>query len=83
MFLRDIYNEGRILDDGAVVSARDRLQLQALPPPAKMVGLQVPRNVYVAICGTDLIRMENGEFVVLEDNLRVPSGRFYMLTPAR
>jgi len=48
-----------------------------------MVGLQVPRNVYVAICGTDLIRMENGEFVVLEDNLRVPSGVSYMLTNRR
>ena len=35
----------------------------------------MPRNVYVAICGTDLIRLENGEFVVLEDNLRVPSRR--------
>ena len=29
-----------------------------------MQGLQVPRNVYVAICGTDLIRLENGDFVV-------------------
>src|SRR6185437_13522198 len=48
-----------------------------------MVGLQVPRNVYVAICGTDLIRMEDGEFVVLEDNLRVPSGVSYMLTNRR
>jgi uncharacterized circularly permuted ATP-grasp superfamily protein len=48
-----------------------------------MVGLQVPRNVYVAICGTDLIRMESGEFVVLEDNLRVPSGVSYMLTNRR
>jgi uncharacterized circularly permuted ATP-grasp superfamily protein len=48
-----------------------------------MVGLQVPRNVYVAVCGTDLIRMSNGEFVVLEDNLRVPSGVSYMLTNRR
>ena len=48
-----------------------------------MQGLQVPRNVYVAICGTDLIRLENGDFVVLEDNLRVPSGVSYMLTNRR
>jgi uncharacterized circularly permuted ATP-grasp superfamily protein len=48
-----------------------------------MVGLQVPRNVYVAVCGTDLIRMQDGEFVVLEDNLRVPSGVSYMLTNRR
>ena len=48
-----------------------------------MAGLQVPRNVYIAVCGTDLIRLENGEFVVLEDNLRVPSGVSYMLTNRR
>ena len=40
----------------------------------QMRGLQVPRNVYIAVAGTDLMRMESGEFVVLEDNLRVPSG---------
>jgi uncharacterized circularly permuted ATP-grasp superfamily protein len=39
----------------------------------------VPREVYVSVCGTDLIRMPGGEFVVLEDNLRVPSGVSYML----
>ncbi len=49
----------------------------------QMVGLQVPRNVYIAVCGTDLIRMQNGDFVVLEDNLRVPSGVSYMLTNRR
>jgi uncharacterized circularly permuted ATP-grasp superfamily protein len=48
-----------------------------------MAGLQVPRNVYIAVCGTDLIRLENGDFVVLEDNLRVPSGVSYMLTNRR
>ncbi len=49
----------------------------------QMIGLQVPRNVYIAVTGTDLIRLENGEFVVLEDNLRVPSGVSYMLTNRR
>ena len=49
----------------------------------QMIGLQVPRNIYIAICGTDLIRLEDGEFVVLEDNLRVPSGVSYMLTNRR
>jgi uncharacterized circularly permuted ATP-grasp superfamily protein len=48
-----------------------------------MKGLQVPRNVYVAICGTDLIRLQDGTFAVLEDNLRVPSGVSYMLTNRR
>jgi uncharacterized circularly permuted ATP-grasp superfamily protein len=45
--------------------------------------MQVPRNVYVAVAGTDLLRLNSGEFVVLEDNLRVPSGVSYMLTNRR
>jgi uncharacterized circularly permuted ATP-grasp superfamily protein len=39
----------------------------------------VPRNIYVSIVGTDLVRLPNGQFAVLEDNLRVPSGVSYML----
>jgi uncharacterized circularly permuted ATP-grasp superfamily protein len=45
-----------------------------------MRGVHVHRNIYVSVCGTDLIRLQNGKFVVLEDNLRVPSGVSYMLT---
>jgi uncharacterized circularly permuted ATP-grasp superfamily protein len=44
-----------------------------------MRGLPVPRGAYVNVCGTDLVRREDGTFVVLEDNLRVPSGVSYML----
>ncbi len=44
-----------------------------------MRGVRVPNDVYVAVVGTDLIRVNNGEFLVLEDNLRVPSGVSYML----
>ena len=80
LFLKDIYNEGRILDDGIV--PRD-VVYSCKHFRRQMMGLQVPRNVYIAICGTDLIRMQNGEFVVLEDNLRVPSGVSYMLTNRR
>ena len=80
LFLKDIYNEGRILKDGVVPR---ELIYSCKHFRRQMVGLQVPRNVYVAICGTDLIRLENGEFVVLEDNLRVPSGVSYMLTNRR
>ncbi len=80
LFLRDIYNEGRILEDGIVPR---EIVYSCKHFRRQMVGLQVPRNVYVAVCGSDLIRMENGEFVVLEDNLRVPSGVSYMLTNRR
>jgi len=80
LFLKDIYNEGRILDDGVVPR---EIVYSCKHFRRQMSGLQVPRNVYIAVCGTDLIRLENGEFVVLEDNLRVPSGVSYMLTNRR
>jgi len=80
LFLKDIYNEGRILKDGIVPR---EIVYSCKHFRRQMVGLQVPRNVYVAVCGTDLIRMQDGEFVVLEDNLRVPSGVSYMLTNRR
>jgi len=80
LFLKDIYNEGRILNDGIVPR---EIVYSCQHFRRQMSGLQVPRNVYIAVCGTDLIRLENGEFVVLEDNLRVPSGVSYMLTNRR
>ncbi len=80
LFLRDIYHEGRILADGVVPR---QVVYSCRHFRRQMMGLQVPRNVYVAVCGTDLIRLESGEFVVLEDNLRVPSGVSYMLTNRR
>jgi hypothetical protein len=45
----------------------------------EMRNLDVPHGIYVAVVGTDLIRLPNGRFAVLEDNLRVPSGASYML----
>jgi uncharacterized circularly permuted ATP-grasp superfamily protein len=80
LFLKDIYTEGRILRDGVVPR---EVVYSCKQYRRQMIGLQVPRNVYIAVCGTDLIRLENGDFVVLEDNLRVPSGVSYMLTNRR
>ncbi len=80
LFLRDIYNEGRILDDGIVPR---EVVYSCKHFRRQMRGLQVPRNVYIAVTGSDLIRLENGEFACLEDNLRVPSGVSYMLTNRR
>jgi uncharacterized circularly permuted ATP-grasp superfamily protein len=77
LFLRDIYHEGRILADGIVPR---EIVFSCKHFRRQMRGLQVPRNIYIAVVGTDLIRLKDGEFVVLEDNLRVPSGVSYMLT---
>jgi uncharacterized circularly permuted ATP-grasp superfamily protein len=80
LFLRDIYHEGKILADGIVPR---EIVYSCRHFRRQMRGMQVPRNVYVAIAGTDLLRLDSGEFVVLEDNLRVPSGVSYMLTNRR
>src|SRR5690349_21802935 len=80
LFLRDIYHEGRILSDGIVPR---EIVFSCKHFRRQMRGLQVPRNVYIAVVGSDLIRLPSGEFVVLEDNLRVPSGVSYMLTNRR
>jgi uncharacterized circularly permuted ATP-grasp superfamily protein len=45
-----------------------------------MRGVRVPHDIYISISGIDLVRLPSGEFVVLEDNLRVPSGVSYMLS---
>src|SRR5208283_261494 len=49
----------------------------------EMRGVKVPRDVYITVVATALIRNPEGNFVVLEDNLRVPSGVSYMLTSRR
>ncbi len=80
LFLRDVYNEGKILADGFVPR---EIVYSCAQFRREMRGLQVPRNVYIAVTGTDLLRLHDGNFVVLEDNLRVPSGVSYMLTSRR
>jgi uncharacterized circularly permuted ATP-grasp superfamily protein len=76
LFLGDIYNEGRILADRVVPR---ELIYSCRHFRNEMRELRVPRDIYVSICGTDLIRLPSGAFAVLEDNLRVPSGVSYML----
>jgi uncharacterized circularly permuted ATP-grasp superfamily protein len=77
LFLKDIYHQGRILSDGVVPR---ELVHSCKHFRREMRGVDVHRDIYVSVAGTDLVRLESGEFVVLEDNLRVPSGVSYMLT---
>jgi uncharacterized circularly permuted ATP-grasp superfamily protein len=76
LFLKDIYHEGRILSDGVVPR---ELVYSCRHYRREMRGLRVPKDIYVSVVGTDLVRMSDGRFAVLEDNLRVPSGVSYML----
>jgi uncharacterized circularly permuted ATP-grasp superfamily protein len=76
MFLKDVYHDGRILAEGVV--PRD-LVYSCRHYRREMRGVHLHRDIYVSVAGTDLVRLEDGRFVVLEDNLRVPSGVSYML----
>ncbi len=77
LFLKDVYHERRILKDGVIPG---EVIYTCRHFRRQMRGVRVSRDVYVSICGTDLIRTPDGKFAVLEDNLRVPSGVSYMLT---
>jgi uncharacterized circularly permuted ATP-grasp superfamily protein len=80
LFLKDVYHEARIIEEGVVPG---KIVYTCKHYRREMRGIKVPRDVYVTVVGTDLIRTPEGNFVVLEDNLRVPSGVSYMLTSRR
>ncbi len=75
LFLADVYGSGRAFSDGVIPEemVRDCPQYRAA-----MRGFAPPHDTWVAVCGTDLVRTNDG-FLVLEDNLRVPSGVSYMV----
>jgi uncharacterized circularly permuted ATP-grasp superfamily protein len=75
-FLHDVYHEQAILKAGVI--PRDQVLDNAQYRPA-MRGVKVPSDIYANIAGIDIVRAGEGEFYVLEDNLRVPSGVSYML----
>lgn len=76
MFIDDLYHDQKIIKDG-VVPAYVLEQSQNFREECR--GVSPPFGVWAHICGTDLVRDSDGEFYVLEDNLRVPSGVSYML----
>ncbi|KAA5826306.1 circularly permuted type 2 ATP-grasp protein [Algibacter amylolyticus] len=76
LFIKDIYNEQFIIKDGIVPG---ELIYSCPNYLREMKGVKVPHDIYVHISGVDLIRNNDGEFYVLEDNLRTPSGVSYML----
>jgi len=76
LLLDDIYHEQRILRDGVV--PRDLILGNRNYRPL-MRGIDLPYKTYVNICGTDIVRDERGQFLVLEDNARTPSGVSYVV----
>lgn len=76
IFLKDIYHQQFIIKDGIVPKS---LVYSCPNFLREMINVEVPYDIYTHISGIDLIRDYDGEFYVLEDNLRTPSGVSYML----
>ncbi len=76
LFCQDIYHKQRILREKIIPP---ELIYGAKMFRREMFGVHVPRNIYIQICGTDLIRDKSGNYFVLEDNGRTPSGVSYVL----
>ncbi|HSY17322.1 MAG TPA: circularly permuted type 2 ATP-grasp protein [Candidatus Acidoferrales bacterium] len=80
LFLHDIYHEQKILKDGVIP---EFYVLSARHFRREFVNFNVPKDIYIHICGTDLIRDKDGNYLVLEDNGRCPSGVSYVLENRR
>jgi uncharacterized circularly permuted ATP-grasp superfamily protein len=80
LFLHDVYHDQAILKEGIVPAERVLSNGQYR---REMIGMKVPGGIYAHIAGVDLVRAGEGEYFVLEDNLRVPSGVSYMLENRR
>jgi uncharacterized circularly permuted ATP-grasp superfamily protein len=76
LFINDIYHEQQIIRDGLVPRELIESCKSFLKP---FIGLNPPKGIWCHITGTDLIRNKDGNFYVLEENLRCPSGVAYVL----
>ncbi|MCB1189174.1 MAG: circularly permuted type 2 ATP-grasp protein [Leptospiraceae bacterium] len=76
MFLNDIYHEQQIIKDKIIP---EDIILTCPDYNKQMIGVNVPHGIYTHIAGIDIIRDAEGEYCVLEDNLRTPSGISYVL----
>ncbi len=76
LFLHDIYHDQKILKDKVVPAD---LILSSKHYRREFMGVNPPLGVYIHVTGTDIIRDKDGKYLVLEDNLRCPSGVSYML----
>ena len=80
LFLHDIYHGQRIIKDGVIP---EFYVLSARHFRREFVNFEVPKGIYIHVCGTDLIRDKDGRYLVLEDNGRCPSGVSYVLENRR
>ena len=76
LFLHDVYHGQSILRDNVIPK---KIVWEAAHFRPEFMHFDVPRNIYIHICGTDLVRDKEGNYLVLEDNARCPSGVSYVL----
>lgn len=76
LFLKDLYHGQRILKDGVIPA---QLIYNGKDFRREIMDIDAPHDIYTHISGVDLIRDEDGRYLVLEDNLRTPSGVSYMI----
>lgn len=80
LFIHDVYHDQKIVNDGII--PRDLIE-SATGYLKPCIGLEPPEGVWCHITGTDLVRDRSGEWFVLEDNMRCPSGVSYVLENRR
>lgn len=80
LFLADIYSAQKILKD-KIIPAEIVFSASGFLKPC--MGLEPPEGIWCHITGTDLVRDRDGQWYVLEDNLRCPSGVSYVLENRR
>jgi uncharacterized circularly permuted ATP-grasp superfamily protein len=77
LFLQDVYGKQRIFADKQIPRS---LVYSCKHFHREAIGIEVPRGIHTHICGIDLVRdSKSGEYFVLEDNVRTPSGISYVL----
>lgn len=76
LFLKDVYGKQQVIKDGIIPK---EIIYSASHYRDELRGIKVPKDSYIQICGTDLIRDEQNGYLILEDNCRCPSGASYLL----
>lgn len=76
LFLHDIYHDQKIIKDGVIPR---EVIMTGKHFRKEMMNFSPPKDIYIHVCGTDLIRDDKGDYLVLEDNGRCPSGVSYMI----
>ncbi|MDG2992443.1 circularly permuted type 2 ATP-grasp protein [Candidatus Synechococcus calcipolaris G9] len=80
LFIADVYGDQKIIHDGIIPRELIESAKGYLPP---CMGIKPPAGIWCHVTGTDLVRDEQGQWYVLEDNLRCPSGISYVLENRR